>query len=305
VLYSFTGGADGGYPQAGLILDSAGNLYGTTAGNVFELMPNGTEKVLHSFQGPDGSDCEASLVRDAEGNLYGTTYYGGAYGAGTVFEISAAGTEKVLYSFTGGTDGGYPWGGVVRAGGVLYGTTNGGGTGYGTVFKLTTSGKETVLYTFAGGADGGGPEGNLVRDSAGNLYGTTFNGGIGTSNCALGCGTVYKVSVAGAKTVLYNFVGGSDAAHPTTGVVRDVNGNLYGATPYGGNGCGGAGCGAVYEISSTGEETLLYSLPGGADGASPVGGVIRDSQGNLYGTTFGGGSANCSGGCGIIFKLTP
>jgi uncharacterized repeat protein (TIGR03803 family) len=308
ILYSFTGGADGGDPQTGLILDAEGNLYGTTPSNVFEVMPNGTEKVLHTFQGAsDGADCEASLVRDTQGNLYGITMYGGAFGAGTVFEVTASGTEKILYSFTGGADGGYPWGGLVRAGGALYGTTTSGGTGYGTVFKLAANGKETVLHTFAGGADGWGPEGNLLRDSSGNFYGTTFNGGTGVSACLLGCGTVYEVSSTGVKTVLYNFMGGTDAAHPTSGLIRDASGNLYGATPYGGGtGCGGEGCGTVFAISSAGEETMLYSLPGGSDGANAVGGVIRDSKGDLYGTTFYGGSANCpGGGCGIVFKLTP
>jgi uncharacterized repeat protein (TIGR03803 family) len=192
----------------------------------------------------------------------------------------------------------------VRSGGTLYGTTNGGGTGYGTVFKLTSTGKEIVLHTFTGGVDGGSPEGNLIRDIDGNLYGTTFTGGTSTGGlwCVLGCGTVYKLSAAGIKTVLYNFQGGTDAAFPTSGLVRDANGNLYGATPYGGNSDGG---GAVFEITPAGDERLLYVFPGGTNGAFTVGGVIRDGKSNLYGATFGGGSSSCSSGCGVVFRLTP
>ena len=228
--------------------------------------------------------------------------YGGAHGAGTVFEITPEGAEKVLYSFTGVADGGYPWGGVVRVGTTLYGTTNGGGSGYGTVFNLTANGKQTVLHAFTGGADGSSPEGNLIADSKGNLYGTTFTGGKG---CSIGCGTVYRIAPSGVKTVIYSFVGGSDASNPTNGLVRDANGNLYGATPYGGNASTCSGCGAVFEISPEGQETLLYPLPGGPQGANPVRGVIRDTQGNLYGTTFFGGNPNCPQGCGVVFKLTP
>jgi uncharacterized repeat protein (TIGR03803 family) len=306
ILYNFTGGSDGGYPQTSLILDNEGNLYGTTPANVFEVMADGTEKNLYTFQGsPDGYEPLASLVRDGEGNLYGTTFTGGAYNAGTVFEITASGTEKILYSFTGGADGGYPWGGLVRAEGVLYGATNGGGTGYGTVFKLAANGKETVLHTFTGSPDGNGPEGNVIRDSSGNLYGTTFHGGSQTTTCVFGCGIVYKVSSTGEETVFYNFQGGADAENPTSGLILDSSDNLYGASPYGGTGCGGEGCGVVFTISNAGVETMLYSVPGGADGANPVAGVVRDSKGNLYGTAFDDGSDNCSDGCGIVFKLTP
>jgi uncharacterized repeat protein (TIGR03803 family) len=316
VLYSFTGGADGGGPQFSLIRDPEGNLYGTSEtknfnGNVFEVTPDGVETVLHNFQGgPDGLSPQASLFRDSRGNLYGTTQYGGAstgspdcnIGCGTVFEITASGEEKVLYSFTGGTDGGFPLGGVLLAAGDLYGTTNAGGTGSGTIFKLTLNGKESVLHTFAGGIDGELPYGNLIRDEQGNLYGTTSYGGSGSSNCPAGsgCGTVYELSPTGVKTVLYNFDGPSDGYGLGSGVVRDASGNLYGTTSYGGD----SDCGTVFGITPTGEEILIYGLPCGKYGLGPYYGVILNGRGDLYGTTNSGGSDNC-GDCGVVFKLKP
>jgi uncharacterized repeat protein (TIGR03803 family) len=196
VLYSFTGGADGGNPDAALLRDAAGNLYGTAAyggagnaGVVFKLSPTGSETVLHSFSGADGALPHAGLVRDTAGNLYGTTLVGGAatgtcnppYGCGVVFKLSPTGTETVLHSFTGGADGANPYAGLAQdAAGNLYGTAAGGGiSNAGVVFKLTPTGTETVLHTFTGGADGSIPVAGLIQDAAGNLYGTAAAGGIG------------------------------------------------------------------------------------------------------------------------------
>ena len=201
VLHSFSGGPDGGYPYAGLILDAAGNLYGTADaggvhnyGAVFEMPAGGAEGVLYSFTGTggDGADPLAGLIRDGVGNLYGTTASGGAFGLGTVFKVSAGGAETVLHSFRGGSDGEYPYASVIRdAAGNLYGTTYGGGaSGWGTVFEINPTGKETVLFSFAGAADGASPEGGLVQDAAGHLYGTTKYGG------TLGAGTVFELSPA-------------------------------------------------------------------------------------------------------------
>ena len=215
VLHSFSGGPDGGYPYAGLILDAADKLYGTTDaggahnyGAVFEMPAGGVEGVLYSFTGTggDGADPLAGLVRDGAGNLYGTTASGGAFGLGTVFKVSAggasgdgivfkvspAGKETVLHSFKGGKDGEYPYASVIRdAAGNLYGTTYGGGaSGWGTVFEINPTGKETVLYSFAGAVDGASPEGGLVQDAEGHLYGTTKYGG------AFGAGTVFELSPA-------------------------------------------------------------------------------------------------------------
>ena len=184
---------------------------------------------MHSFKGgTDGSGPSAApLAIDAAGNIYGTTTHGGAYNMGTVYKISAPGQETVLYTFTGGADGASPEGGVVLdAAGNLYGTTIGGGSGSpigdqeGVVFKVTPSGQETVLYSFTGLSDGGGPSTGVIFDPEGNLYGTTSYGG--TYNV----GVVYKLTPAGQETTLYSFTGGSDGAGPEEGLVRDSGGQF-------------------------------------------------------------------------------
>jgi uncharacterized repeat protein (TIGR03803 family) len=295
VLYSFTGGADGDYPLAGVVQDSAGNLYGTAefggsagSGVVFKLDRSGHETVLYSF-----TDCgyPNGLIRDSAGNLYGTTNCGGPAYAGTVFKLDKNGQEKVLYSFTGGADGAYPVAGLIMdAGGNLYGTTAyGGANGGGVVYKIDPTGYETVLYSFTGGADGLYPNAGVVQDSAGNLYGTTVYGG------AAGRGTVYKLDPTDHETVLYNFTGKSDGAYPFAGVISDSVGNLYGAT----GSAGPAGAGALFKLDTTGHETV-YGFPG-SDGGFPWGAPIQDVAGNLYGTTVGGGAA----GVGVVFKVDP
>jgi len=309
VLYSFTGGADGGLPFAGVIRDSAGNLYGTTQmggsanqGVVYKLDPAGHLTVLHNFAGgADGSSPAVGVIRDAEGNLYGTTPYGGSANQGVVYKLDAAGLETVLHSFTGGADGAYPYAGVIRdAEGNLYGTASSGGICGGTsngglVYKLDAAGHETVLYCFTVGADGTNPNSGVIRDSAGNLYGTTYLGGTGGGT--LGDGVVYKLDAAGHETVLYSFTGAADGQYPAPvgGVIRDSAGNLYGATVY----SGPANIGMVYKIGTDGRETTLYGFPWSGDGGGPVAGVFRDSAGNLYGTTGGGGALNQ----GTVYKL--
>jgi uncharacterized repeat protein (TIGR03803 family) len=159
------------------------------------------------------------------------------------------------------------------------------------VFKVNPSGVQTVLHSFQGGTDGGTPKAGVIRDSAGNLYGTTFSGGATGATGGIGgagCGVVFKVSATGRETVLHTFAGGTDGCNPFAGVVRDSAGNLYGTTSYGGASVG-TGAGVVFKVTATGQETVLYSFTGGADGAYPVGGVIFDSAGNLYGTTSNDG----------------
>ena len=303
MLYAFTGGADGAnpaaYAAAGVIRDSAGNLYGTTRdggtgyGVVFKLDTAGQETVLHSFTGGiDGAYPVGGVIRDSAGNLYGTAAAGGTAGAGVVFKVNKAGKQTVLYAFRGGDDGGNPDAGVIRdSAGNLYGTTQTyGAENVGVVYKLDTAGNETVLHSFTGGADGGHPyPGGLIRDSAGNLYGTASNGG--TANV----GVVYKLNKAGKEKVLYSFTC-SGGCYPDAGVIRDSAGNLYGTTTL-----GGGGSGVVFKLDTTGQETVLYSFTGGADGSIPYGGLISDPAGNLYGTTYYGGAANA----GAVYKLTP
>lgn len=269
---------------------------------MFKVPSSGQESLLHSFVGnnKDGAyPFYATLMIDRGGNLYGTTFEGGTFGAGTVFKVSATGQERVLYSFTGGADGGFPYGGLIRdSTGTFYGTTSERGSetscpyGCGTLFKLDSTGKETVLHSFSGGiADGAYPLAGLVRDSSGNLYGTTSGGG--TSNL----GTVFKIDSSGNETVLHNFTGSStDGSLPYAGLIRDGLGNLYGTTYQGGF----YGPGTVFKLAPSGMLTVLHSFSyNGVDGALPYGGLVRDSSGNLYGTTFIGGS----GGVGAVFKL--
>jgi uncharacterized repeat protein (TIGR03803 family) len=304
VLHTFAGGADGSTPDGGVVVDAAGNLYGTTgaggssnSGTVFKIDAAGTETVLHSFTGSaDGKAPYAGLALDSSGSLYGTTQLGGASNFGTVFKIDAAGAETVLHSFTGGADGKIPYAPVIRdSSGNLYGTTTtGGAAGYGTVFKLDTAGTLTLLYSFKGGADGGFPTGGLVRDSAGTFYGTTNDGGLPNA-CFLGrvgCGVVFKLDTSGKQTVLYTFTGGADGGEPQAGLTIDATGNLYGTTEAGGT----SDNGVVFKLDKSGMETVLHTFGNG--GAAPFGGVILDGAGNLYGTTNNGGS-----GYGTVFQL--
>jgi uncharacterized repeat protein (TIGR03803 family) len=312
VLYAFTGSPDGALPLAGLIRDTTGNLYGTTYyggtynyGTVFKVDSTGTESVLYSFRGmPDAQYPYAGLHQDAAGNLYGTTNAGGAFNRGAVFKVDSSGAVRVLYSFDG-TDGSTPFAGLISdKSGNLYGTSlDGGPYASGNVFKLTRSSggwTESILYTFTGGRNGKYPYAGVILDSSGNVYGTTNRGG------AHGGGTVFelKPSTKGAWNinVLYSFTGNNDGGIPQGGVIFDKSGNLYGT----GSGGGYYQEGVVFKLNPPQEkgrwkESVLYDFTGGTDGASPVAGVIRDSKGDLYGTTPSGGS----GGFGTVWKLTP
>jgi len=321
VLHIFKGKGDGRLPNGPLARDATGNLYGTTNlggrfpfGTVFKLSADGKKRILHSFEAVDGSFPEASVIRDSDGTLYGTTYEGGKaeggkceHGCGAVFALDKTGKEQVLYAFTGGTDGSNPTAGLVRdTEGNLYGTTAAGGDldcggGCGTVFKIDPAGKETVLHSFAAGADGDYPLAGLIRDASGNLYGTTESGGSQNCEYNLGCGTVFKLDSAGVETILYNFSAQNDGIHPQSGLVRDDAGTLYGTTTQG----GAYGFGTVFKLDSSGKETVLHSFTHGVDGATPMAGLIRDAQGNLYGTTYYGGDISCfeDEGCGVVFEL--
>ena len=302
VLYTFGNGTDGGTPYAGLVRDSAGNLYGTTfaggtgsSGTVFMVDPNGKETVLHNFKGKaDGASPIAGLVRGPRGTLYGTTVEGGASNYGTVLKLNKAGKETVLHSFNR-QDGSYADAGLLRdSAGNLFGATVKGGTAnLGTVFELDTTGKQTVLHSFTGGADGKFcyTYGRLIRDAAGNFYGTTLAGGASDQ------GTVFKLDTTGQETVLYSFTGGADGGYPYAGLVLDKKGNLYGTTYAGGV----SGQGTVFKLTTVGNEVVLYSFTGGADGGSPTAPLLRDGKGNLYGTTYFGGASNA----GVVFKLAP
>jgi len=297
-------------PSSGLIIDSQGNLYGTTycsgepnRGTVFKLSPPAqpggawAEKTLHVFQGiPDGEYPSGDLVMDSHGNLYGTAL-GGSQGGGVIFEITAAGKEKIPYNFKlNKIDGRNPSGLLRDSEGNFYGTTNVGGTSNnGTVYEFTAAGEEKVLYSFNGFPDGYTPNSPLVMDSQGNLYGTTFKGGPKSA------GAVFKVTPGGVETILHGFVANStDGQYPYAGPVMDSQGHLYGTTGYG----GANGFGTIFEITAAGAEKILYSFKGGEnDGQLPETSLILDSLGNLYGTTSF--DANNIGPFGTAFELTP
>jgi uncharacterized repeat protein (TIGR03803 family) len=323
VLYTFNG-TDGSHPEGGLVRDADGNLYGTTAyggplgyGNVFKLTPGGVYTVLHNFKGaPDGANPEADLLLDAAGNLYSTTVNGGkgcsnpygASGCGTVFKIAADGKESILYRFGDTPDGAHPAAGLVAdQDGNLYGTTTAGGIVYakefplGTVFRVTPEGKETIVYRFNGSSEGDGqyPQSTLIWGENNDLYGTTNQGGPN------GYGTVFKLSLSGAESVLYSFPEYTgDGEFPYAGLVRGRDGNLYGTTEAGGaetNGCAGSGCGTVFRLTPDNAETLVQSfMDTGDNGCEPLTALITGREENLYGSTYFCGTT----GNGTIFKIT-
>jgi uncharacterized repeat protein (TIGR03803 family) len=322
-LVSFNG-TDGQNPALGSLVQGLdGNFYGTTffggangdyVGTVFKITPSGKLTTLYSFCAQsnctDGENPEAGLVLATDGNFYGTATFGGPNcepgGCGTVFKITPAGKLTTLHSF--GYDGAYPYAGLVQATDEnFYGTAEeGGASGWGIVFKITPAGKLTTLASFClpGCADGSSPHAGLVQATDGNFYGTTYYGGTNcTSNFNLGCGTVFKVTPAGKLTTLHSFcadTGCADGFHPQAGLVQATDGNLYGTTQLGG-GCDIAyDCGTVFKITPAGKLTTLHRFSY-SDGYQPTGGLVQATDGNLYGTT-GGGGANSGG---TVFKITP
>lgn len=315
VLYSFAGPPnDGASPVAPLMMDSAGNLYGTTAfggnttcdpsgcGTVFKIDSSGNETVLFEFSGPDGAFPAGGLVMDTAGNLYGTTVNGGNsglcnhFGCGTVYKLDPAGHHTVLYSFGGNNIGANPTAGlIIDSSNMLYGTTGFGGVfGPGMVFKMDTAGNETTLHSFAGAADGFEPSAPLIMDSSGTLYGTTYRGGSG------GAGVVFSIDSSQNFTVLHNFNFSTEGGLTNAPLVRDGAGNLYGMMATSTNG-------ALFEIDHSGNFSVLHAFTG-SDGAyttaegRPSAGLAMDSAGNLYGTTISGGVQPPSGPAGTIFK---
>lgn len=319
LVYSFAGNGDGEYTDTELVMDSAGNFYGTSVqggmfggGTVFQVTPAGVHTVLYDFTGgADGGEPYKGVTLDAQGNLYGTAVTGGGGscegGCGVVFKLTNSGgtwTQSVIHTFTG-SDGSGPGSPVaIDKHGNVYGTTpTGGANGVGVVYQLrsdaTGNWKLRVIHTFTGGSDGsGGSASRLLIDAAGNLYGVCTVGGVN------GFGTVFEMHPNQGKwlfTTLYAFKDSPDAALPYGGLIFDKQGNLYGTTYY----AGVNDLGTVYKLTHTNgtwTESVLYSFKGGADGASPISSLVADAAGNLYGTTSEGGAAAC--GCGVIFKMS-
>ena len=324
VLHNFESSPDGKNPYGGLAADSAGNLYGVTAaggdgtvcsgdgcGTVFKLARSGnswTYSVIYSFQdGSDGFGPGAAPVVDKNGNLFGTTPDGGQNGFGVVYELSPTQggqyQETILHNFTGGNDGSTGSLGQLEfdAAGNLYGVTElGGASSAGTVFRMSNASgtwKLATLYAFKGQPDAGFPYGGVIFDKAGNLYGTTYFGG------ANGTGAVYKLDrTTRQESVLYSFQGGTDGSFPTTTLVFDAAGNLYGTTTTGGKPA--CDCGTVFELTPNGSgwtESVLHAFGNAPDGANPYYGLVPDAAGNLYSTTAAGGTHEQ----GIVFAFKP
>jgi uncharacterized repeat protein (TIGR03803 family) len=329
ILHVFRGGTDGEAPNG--LIDVGGDLMGSTryggalgcksnhtsgCGTVFELTLSGKERVLHRFAGgAQGALPDSNLTffkhqyyGEAGAGGIGGCYYADYRGCGLIFKMSPSGHVSIIYSFKGGKDPGTPVGGLVRYKGDFYGTTSHGGSdacyfsyGCGTVFKITPSGTETTIHKFTGYPnDGALPNGLAFID--GVLYGTTEAGG--KNNCGLTyyfhCGTVFELTLSGQERIIYNFKGGVDGESPN-GLIA-VGGNLYGTTQSGGNesDCYFPGCGTVFEITPSGQETILYRFKGGDDGVAPGSG-LNDAGGSLYGTTGAGGTH----GDGTVFSVTP
>jgi uncharacterized repeat protein (TIGR03803 family) len=328
VIYVFKGNIfhDGRKPLSSLVVDNAGNLYGTTyyggvygGGTVFELMPKPTgewsEVLLHEFgSGLDGLEPTAGLVFDTQGNLFGTTSFGGEHGDGSVFQLTpnSDGTwaESILYSFQGEGqgDGSTPLASlVIDDSGNLYGTTNAGGTlNNGTVFEVSESAggswTESTLYSFQGIPDAVGPAAGLTFDTAANLYGTSSHGG------AVDGGTVFELSQAGGswdEKIIHSFKpSAGDGVEPLASVTFDAGGNIYGTT-FGG---GANGAGIVFKLLLKSDNLWLesgYSFLGATNGSEPQASVVLDSAGNVYGTaSMGGDLDGChDSGCGVVFEI--
>lgn len=334
VLYSFRGygnGRDGQSPEAGVIFDTAGNLYGSTAlggrhgsGTVFKLVPNvhggWLETTIYDFGGVAGDSPNTDMIFDVMGNLYGTTPQGGGGacnpGCGVAFELipQADGSwkEVTLHAFEGSADGVTPSSGVfLDSDGSVYGVTQHGGpgtcgrnmdaiAGCGTVYKLTPqpdgAWTETVIYTFfRGGGFARDPAGELLGEESGSLIGLSQFGGDGL-------GTIFELRNTQKKgwkqNILYRFHGyPDDGVEPLGRLVRDANGNLFGVA---------GSTGAVFELTASRhgfKEHVLYSFTGGSDGDRPSAGLVT-SHGHLYGTTQYGGRSECQNGCGTVYEVT-
>jgi uncharacterized repeat protein (TIGR03803 family) len=313
-------GTNGKFPYAGLIQADDGYGYGTTeyggtstncnngCGTLFKVTPGGAVTSIYSFclesACPDGKYPYAPLFQTAAGDFYGTTAEGGTNNYGTVFEVTASGLTT-LHSFLK-TDGENPFAGVIEGSdGNFYGTTVGGGaaSGQGTVFKMTPTGTLTTLYTFCEQgvvppcADGDQPQSALVESAAAIFYGTTSVGGANDG------GTVFSITSTGTLSTLYSFCalsGCMDGELPYSGLIEAANGIFYGTTFSG----GANGGGTVFEITAAGTFTSLYSFcsqTACADGGFPNAPLVQATDGNFYGTTSAGGTADA----GTIFKITP
>jgi uncharacterized repeat protein (TIGR03803 family) len=334
VLYSFAGGTRDGASPMSLLQGSDGNFYGITGGGgnvacptgaapagsipstpalspcgtVFEVSPDGTETILYYFTGQADGGGPTSLIQGSDGTLYGTTGSGGvinaqtgSLGGGVVFQITGPGSEQVVYAFDGSTAGMSPQSLTQAADGSLYVMVGEGGAAlFGTIVHLTASGEASVLHSFGAGTDGRLPNAPVIESSDGNFYGVTPFGG------TYGGGTFFQLTPAGVETILYSF-GAGDV--PVT-FVAGSGGQFFGGTSSGGSdACGGDGCGTVFQITTSGVESMLHSFPpftyGNLITQSGVGSIVELADGTLYGITGSEGVPISTGGGGTLFSLSP
>jgi uncharacterized repeat protein (TIGR03803 family) len=294
---------DGTYPEAGLVQGSDGNLYGTTSqggsgseGTVFQISSNGSYRSLFSFWWPGGSPSDGALVQGSDGCLYGTSS-DSHDGTGIVFKISTNGVQTELYDFSWGENI-YFYGGLVQGSdGNFYGKATYGVVNPGFVFQFSTNGVFTILYSFPYQFFGSG---GLVQDSGGYLYGTTSYGGDTNLNDGEGYGFVFQMSTNGVLNTLYSFTNGNDGEYPEAGLVQGSDGNFYGTTEDGGT----SGLGSVFQVTTNGVLTSLYSFPGGYDGSYPQAVLAQGNGGNFYGTTSGLLPGYGPYGNGSVFKIS-
>lgn len=299
VIHSLNKTTEGSNSYSSLTEGKDGNLYGITQyggtfdlGTIFKVTTSGALTVLHHFNGSvDGGNSEGDLIEAADGNLYGMCYGGGASGGGTIFKISKSGTYTVLKSLSS-TTGANPYGNLFQdTDGTFYGMTRTGGTkSGGTIFKMTTSGSVTVIHSFDNTTEGSVPNGSLIKGTDGNLYGMTSTGGPNR------WGTAFKVTTAGALTVLAAFDGSSMGNVPMESLIKGKDSAYYGTTSAG----GAYDYGTIFKICG-GKTTVLHSFNRPTEGGVPKGSLIQATDGNFYGMTPEGGSK----GWGTIFKITP
>jgi uncharacterized repeat protein (TIGR03803 family) len=307
LLYTFTGGTDGGAPwgtplfTGGILYTPAfsGGMSQVDAGTVYQFEPFPTTGVgypLYTFLGPpnDGGAPMGGVVTDGLGDFFGTTTQGGFNLRGTIYEISQ-GTESVVYNFSG-PDGDTPEGNLLLTpAGNLYGTTSlGGANDCGTVFAFTAGGSFVQVYNFGNYKDDGvGPASGLVLKQ-GVLYGVTTEGG------THGYGTVFEIDAqTKVETVLYNFQGKRDGGTPVGGLALDTQGNLYGTASVGGTARHNKGDGVIFKLNIKSRQYSVVHTFIGKDGADPLAALVSDGRGNFYGTTYIGGA----NGYGTVYEL--
>jgi uncharacterized repeat protein (TIGR03803 family) len=316
IAFAFDGN-NGSEPGGALTLDGNGNVYGIAQGGgeagcgvLFEIPAEGSESTFLNFGSTNVCNPNGGVELNSQGDFYGISEFQGTSGAGQIYQISPSGAFASLYNFMNSPDGALPMATpLLSNAGNFFGTTAFGGVdacsalqeGCGVVYEYSSL-SESILYSFTNyGTDGSFPMGSLVMDAKGNLYGTTYAGGLADLGIVFALSPPAKQGEGWKRTTLHQFSGGSDGAHPGGGLVMDSQGNIYGTTY---QGIGKTKYGTVFKFSTTPPRqfTTLYTFAGPPnEGAYPAGVLALDAQGNLYGITQGGGNSNL----GTLYKLSP